>query len=262
MDAIAFAATIGGSVVALAGIGLTGWNAAKDRRHQRQLAGEARVYEARAKTYVDLLATLARMLREMEGAHPESQAAMTREARQRQRITEVRSKEEGLKELLAHRDERLRLEAQLIAFGSVAVRDATKAFYAAEDAFAANWTAPGPVGGTRPTAPRREGCVHEYWLARPRRAGGVLPGRVIKSVLGRRARASTLAAEARALERSAGRAPGVEPSPASYCKLRTKSAMTLSAFCTRHSSTLRSLSISLAAGSRAGLPASDSISAN
>ena len=40
------------------------------RQHQRRLASEARAYEARSKTYVDLLTTLRRLVGEIEDANP------------------------------------------------------------------------------------------------------------------------------------------------------------------------------------------------
>jgi hypothetical protein len=136
MDAPALAAAIGGSVVGLAGIALTWWNAGRERAHQRSLVAEERVYDAYAKTYLDLLTTLRRMFQEMEGAHPVSAAEMSRESRLHERIAEASSPEQQLQRMLAAREERTSLEARLAAFGSRAVQEATQEFFAGEERFA------------------------------------------------------------------------------------------------------------------------------
>jgi hypothetical protein len=66
MDEVALAATIGGSLVGLAGIGATAWSswqqresakelAAAQQKHERQLASGARLFDRRAAVYEDML---------------------------------------------------------------------------------------------------------------------------------------------------------------------------------------------------------------
>ena len=126
----------------LAGIALAWWNRNKDREHRRLLAAEARDYDAAATTYLDLLTSLRRIFREMEGAHPVSVAERSRESLQRDRISEAMTPEQRLKQLVASREEQLRLDARLVAFGSGAVRNATQEFFAAEERFSDNFAKP------------------------------------------------------------------------------------------------------------------------
>jgi hypothetical protein len=142
VDAAALAAAAGGSAVGLAGIALTWWNGTRDREHQRLLVAEERVYDAAATTYLDLLTSLRRIFREMEGAHPVSVAEMSRESLQRDRISEAMTPEQRIKQLVASREEQLRLDARLATFGSGAVRDATQEFFAAEERFSDNFANP------------------------------------------------------------------------------------------------------------------------
>jgi hypothetical protein len=69
MDAVALAATIGGSVVALAGVGVTAWSVLQQRQsakelasmlhaHERDLARSARLFERRSEAYHALLGLL------------------------------------------------------------------------------------------------------------------------------------------------------------------------------------------------------------
>jgi hypothetical protein len=81
VDAVALAATIGGSLVALAGVGATAWGAKQQResareledsrqRHERLLASGARLYEKRSAIYEDMLGLLRRWRPELVAAAP------------------------------------------------------------------------------------------------------------------------------------------------------------------------------------------------
>lgn len=140
MDEAALAAAIGGSAIGLAGIGLTWRNSAKEREHQRLLVAEERVWDACTTTYLDLLVALGRMLRDMEGANPIAADTLEREALTSRRISDEITDAQRIEELQVARRERLELKARLAAFGSVAVREATDEFFAAEDHFSDLWT--------------------------------------------------------------------------------------------------------------------------
>ena len=79
MDSVALAATIGGSVVGLAGVGATAWSswlqglraaelASRQREHERELARGARLFERRAPVYEEMLRLLYRWMERVEGS--------------------------------------------------------------------------------------------------------------------------------------------------------------------------------------------------
>jgi hypothetical protein len=81
VDAVALAATIGGSVVALAGVGATAWGAKQQREsakeledsrqeHERQLASGERYYEKLSAIYGDMFGLTRRWLPELVAAAP------------------------------------------------------------------------------------------------------------------------------------------------------------------------------------------------
>jgi hypothetical protein len=81
VDSVALAATIGGSVVALAGVGATAWGikqqhesakALEDsrQRHERRLASGARLYEKRSALYEDMFGLTRRWRPELVAAAP------------------------------------------------------------------------------------------------------------------------------------------------------------------------------------------------
>ena len=76
MDSVAFAATIGGSVVALAGVEATAWSVSQQRKsaqelaaaqheHERRLARGARLFERRVAVYEELLVFLTTVYEEV-----------------------------------------------------------------------------------------------------------------------------------------------------------------------------------------------------
>jgi hypothetical protein len=81
VDSVALAATIGGFVVALAGVGATAWGIKQQResakeledsrqRHERLLASGARLYEKRSALYEDMVGLLRRWSPELMAAAP------------------------------------------------------------------------------------------------------------------------------------------------------------------------------------------------
>jgi hypothetical protein len=81
MDAVALAATIGGSAVALAGVGATVWGAKQQREsvrelaasqqaHERQLASGARLFERRSAVYERLIGVLQRWVEQVDRTEP------------------------------------------------------------------------------------------------------------------------------------------------------------------------------------------------
>jgi hypothetical protein len=81
MDTVALAATIGGSVVALAGVGATAWSAwtqrtsarelAKEQHtHERDLARGARLFDKRASVYEAMIAYLLIWMQRIEATEP------------------------------------------------------------------------------------------------------------------------------------------------------------------------------------------------
>jgi hypothetical protein len=81
VDAVALAATIGGSVVALAGVGATAWGAKQQREsakeleesrqeHERQLASGARYSEKLSAIYADMFGLTRRWRPELAAAEP------------------------------------------------------------------------------------------------------------------------------------------------------------------------------------------------
>jgi len=81
VDAVALAATIGGSVVALAGVGATAWGAKQQREsakeledsrqeHERQLASGERYYQKLSAIYEDMFGLTRRWRPELVAAEP------------------------------------------------------------------------------------------------------------------------------------------------------------------------------------------------
>lgn len=81
MDAVALAATVGGSVVALGGVSVTAWGiwqqresakelAASQQAHERQLASGARLFEKRADLYEGMIGVLQRWSDQVEATEP------------------------------------------------------------------------------------------------------------------------------------------------------------------------------------------------
>ena len=81
MDAVALAATLGGSVVALAGVGATAWGIKQQREsakeldasrqtHERLLASGARLFEKRSSVYEQMVGMLRRWREEVAGTEP------------------------------------------------------------------------------------------------------------------------------------------------------------------------------------------------
>jgi hypothetical protein len=81
VDAVALAATIGGSVVALAGVGATAWGIKQQRQsakeleasrqtHERLLASGARLFEKRSSVYEQMIGMLRRWLEEVAATEP------------------------------------------------------------------------------------------------------------------------------------------------------------------------------------------------
>ena len=81
MDAVALAATIGGSLVALAGVGVTAWGVRQQRdsakelaesqqEHERDLARGARLFEHRATVYEELLRFMQLAMERVEKTEP------------------------------------------------------------------------------------------------------------------------------------------------------------------------------------------------
>jgi hypothetical protein len=81
MDAVALAATVGGSVVALAGVGVTAWGAKQQRAsakelaeaqqaHERKLASGGRLFERRAAVYERMEGVMHRLAERVEATEP------------------------------------------------------------------------------------------------------------------------------------------------------------------------------------------------
>ena len=81
VDVVALAATISGAVVALAGVGVTGWGitqqrksakelAASQQEHERQLASGARLFEKRSDLYERLIGVLHRWMEQVHATEP------------------------------------------------------------------------------------------------------------------------------------------------------------------------------------------------
>jgi hypothetical protein len=118
MDAVALAATIGGSVVALAGVGVTAWGikqqresakelAASQQAHERELASGARLFERRAAVYERMMDVLHRWAEQVEATEPILRMAGDPEPPEQPTVEEQRA-----------------LNTPLRTFGSPAVADA------------------------------------------------------------------------------------------------------------------------------------------
>jgi hypothetical protein len=115
---VALAATIGGSVVALAGVGVSGWGIKQQREaaqeledsrqtHERALASGARLFEKRSDVYERMVGVLRRWAEQAERTEPILQWANEPSAPEQPSADEQRA-----------------LETVLRTFGSEAVADA------------------------------------------------------------------------------------------------------------------------------------------
>lgn len=138
MDAVGLAATIGGSVVGIAGV-LSAWHssakersfrftdATAEREHARQLARDARVWADRRSAYHGLIVHLLNIMEGVEKAHPMIRIGPVGGGRQNQddeaeAVTRVRTEE-------AAENLRLReIEASVIALGSAELVEIVQTF--------------------------------------------------------------------------------------------------------------------------------------
>jgi hypothetical protein len=122
VDAVALAATIGGSAVGLAGVGVTAWSirqqrasakelAALQHGHERDLARGARLFERRSVVYEGLLTILQLWMERVEATEPILRMAGEPEPPDPPSPDELRV-----------------MNARLRTFGSPAVADAYEAF--------------------------------------------------------------------------------------------------------------------------------------
>jgi hypothetical protein len=181
VDSVALAATIGGSVVALAGVGATAWGIKQQREaakeleasrqaHERLLASGARLFEKRSAVYENMVGLLRRSSPELVAAGPLMNIAGE------QQLPEPPSL-----------DERRALMVKLRTFGSTEVGDAYDELVNSMDEFhALKWmlstTSEIPVperGLERVGGPAQQGArrPREGRTARERRAGLALTHR-------------------------------------------------------------------------------------
>lgn len=141
MDAVALAATIGGSVVALAGVGATAWGAKQQREsaaelegsretHERLLASGARLFEKRSAVYERLVGEVERLAEEVGAAVVAF-------------VTNEESPDDELPERPSDDETRV-MTVQLRTFGSKAVADGYENYLKSIDGF---WNALVHYGG-------------------------------------------------------------------------------------------------------------------
>jgi hypothetical protein len=135
MDAVALAATVGGSLVALAGVGATAWSARQQREsakelakeqhaHERRQASGERLFERRASVYESMISWLQRTVESMDEDVRNAEATRRSPDAAVTRLTE-----------LPTTDERRTMTTRLRTFGSPAIADAYDGFVQSMDAF-------------------------------------------------------------------------------------------------------------------------------
>jgi hypothetical protein len=129
------AIAIAGPLLGLAGLALAAWSLHVEGKRQRELASDARRYEARATVYVDALTHLHGVVSDMQIASPLADVYGDEVQRQR-RLQDSFSDEQRTERWRVQMEEGTRLKARLAAFGSHAVRAAFAAVLDAEQHFA------------------------------------------------------------------------------------------------------------------------------
>ena len=146
MDTVALAATVGGSIVALAGVGATAWGVKQQResarelesaraRHERRLASGGRLFEKRAAVYERMMGQAFRwrdwalgVMLNLQREHPDEELL--------RKVPYISNEIEPRPDQLSHAEARA-IRAEVAAFGS---KDVANAFEDLQQAWTEFWS--------------------------------------------------------------------------------------------------------------------------